>query len=128
MIYLAWQLAQAGWFDRIPAIFSGAKEGFSGGASDLLMDAIPYLVNTVCLFGTIGIAIYGFLMKALKPLGMKVLRLLDAKLEDLGIDLIEFDDEPAREVDTHELEDVLVTILSRLEDLEKEDSDEVEVK
>ena len=92
MIYLAWHLADAGWFGRIVHLFSG-PEGFRGGLSDLLLDLLPYVVDTVCLFGSLAIAFYGFLARALKPVAMKLLRMLDAKLESMGIDLMDFDQE-----------------------------------
>ena len=92
VIYFAWHLAEAGWFGRIVNVFSG-QQGFRGGLSDLVLDMLPYLVDTVCLFGTIAIAVYGLMAKALKPICLKLIRLLDSKLEELGIDLIEFEDE-----------------------------------
>lgn len=92
VIYFAWHLADAGWFGRIVGIFSSPK-GFSGGLSDLVLDLLPYLVDTVCLFGAVALALYGLIAKAVRPLAKKLLRLLDTKLESLGIDLIEFEDE-----------------------------------
>lgn len=121
VIYFAWQLASAGWFDRIPSIFrSYGTEGFSGGASDLLLDVLPYLVDTICLFGSVAIAVYGFLWKAIKPVSLKLLRLLDLKLEEKGIDLFEFDQEPVRkdDLDVRELESVLQSIVNRLDAIE----------
>ena len=125
MIYFVWQLASHGWFDRVPALFNSSKDGFSGGASDLLLDLLPYVVNTVCLFGTITIAGYGLMLKAVKPLGLKLLRILDAKLETMGIDLIEFSDEKPEVVveepkvlDVDALESALNGISKRLAELE----------
>lgn len=92
VIYFAWHLAEAGWFGRIVGVFSSTK-GFRGGLSDLILDLLPYLVDTVCLFGTMALAFYSLISKAVKPLCLKLLRLLDTKLESLGIDLIEFEDE-----------------------------------
>ncbi len=90
VIYFAWHLADAGWFGRIVGVFSGQK-GFSGGLSDLVLDLLPYLVDTVCLFGSVALAFYTFLSKAVTPICLKLIRLLDKKLEEYGIDLIEFD-------------------------------------
>ena len=127
MIYFVWQLASHGWFDRVPALFNSNDKGLSGGASDLLLDVLPYLVNTVCLFGTIAIAVYGLMLKAIKPLGLKLLRVLDAKLEEMGIDLIEFSDESPevdveepKELDINALEEALNGISKRLAKLEGE--------
>jgi hypothetical protein len=92
VIYFAWHLADAGWFGRIVGVFSSPK-GFSGGLSDLILDLLPYLVDTVCLFGAVALALYGLIARAVRPLGRKLLRLLDNKLESLGFDLIEFEDE-----------------------------------
>ena len=47
----------------------------------------------MCLFGSLAIAFYGFLSKALTPICLKLIRLLDKKLEEYGIDLIEFEPE-----------------------------------
>ena len=124
-MYLAWQLAQAGWFDRIPSLFkSGSTEGFSGGLSDLVLDILPYLVNTVCLFGSIAIAFYGFMLKAIKPTARKLARLLDDKLEGLGYDLWDFSDEPKpimieSDLDIDELEDTIEILNARLAALEE---------
>ncbi len=127
LIYLAWQLADAGWFAKASRMldFSQSTEGFSGGMSDLLLDILPYVVNTVCLMGTIGIAVWGFMLKALKPVSMKLLRILDTKLETMGIDLIEFSDEKPevvveepKELDVDALEAALNGISKRLAELE----------
>jgi hypothetical protein len=93
VIYLAWHLADAGWFGRITRVFSGPR-GFSGGFSDLVLDLLPYVVDTVCLFGSIAIAFYGFLAKSVRPFGKKLLVLIDKKLEEFGIDLVDFDESP----------------------------------
>lgn len=98
VIYFAWHLADAGWFGRIVGVFQSPR-GFSGGLSDLVLDLLPYLVDTVCLFGSIAIAFYGFLSKAVKPICLKLIRLLDKKLEEYGIDLVEFDDAPVSKCD-----------------------------
>jgi hypothetical protein len=92
VIYFAWHLADAGWFGRIVGVFS-SSQGFRGGLSDLILDLVPYLVDTVCLFGSVALAFYTLLAKAVRPLCLKLVRLLDKKLEELGIDLIEFEDE-----------------------------------
>ena len=108
MIYFVWTLASAGVFHKAINLFRG-NAGFSG-VTDLALDILPYAVDTVMLFGTIGIAIWAFLLKAVTPLATKLLRLLDAKLEDYGIDLFEFEDEkpaPEQEVDEKPELDVL---------------------
>ena len=97
-IYFAWQMHVNGWFARIGRIFSyatdlfGSSDGF-GGVSELLISFVPFMVDFVCTVGIIAISAYTMLWKAMKPLCMKLLRLLDAKLEEHGIDLIEFDEE-----------------------------------
>ena len=129
VIYLAWRLAQAGWFNRIAGIFSSnSSEGFSGGLSDLLLDILPYVVDTVCLFGSIGIAVYGFLWKAISPFFMKVAMLVDAQLESYGLDIWQFDielDDDAddyevidRDLDVDALENALNNIMDRLDKIE----------
>ena len=70
----------------------GSSEGL-GGVSELLIGFVPFMVDFVCTVGIIAISVYTMLWKAVKPLCMKLLRLLDAKLEEHGIDLIDFDDE-----------------------------------
>ena len=95
MIWFMYQLVQAGVIHKVINIFRG-NQGFAG-VTDLALDVLPYAVDTVMLFGTIGIAIWAFLRKAVTPLATKLLRLLDAKLEEKGIDLWDFDDEKAPE-------------------------------
>ena len=97
-IYFAWQMHVNGWFARIARAFSYVADVFGspdslGGVSDLLIGFLPFMVDFVCTVGIIAISAYTMLWKAVKPLCMKLLRLLDAKLEEHGIDLIEFDNE-----------------------------------
>ena len=97
-IYFAWQMHANGWFARIARAFSyvadvfGSPDGL-GGVSDLLIGFLPFMVDFVCTVCIIAISAYTMLWKAMEPLCMKLLRLLDAKLEEHGIDLIEFDEE-----------------------------------
>ena len=97
-IWFAWSMHVNGWFTRIARIFNyaadmfGASEGL-GGVSELLISFVPFMVDFVCTVGIIAISVYTMLWKAVKPLCMKLLRLLDAKLEEHGIDLIDFDEE-----------------------------------
>jgi len=97
-IYFAWQMHVNGWFARIARAMSYASDLFGssdslGGVSDLLIGLIPFMVDFVCTVGIIAISFYTMIWKAAKPLCLKLIRLLDAKLEEHGIDLIELDDE-----------------------------------
>lgn len=120
MIYFAWSLVEAGFVQKIFNLFRG-NAGFAG-VTDLALDVLPYLVDTVMLFGTIGIAIWAFFLKAVTPLASKLLRLLDAKLEVYGIDLWDFDDKKpvkkdSKEVDVDELNAVLSDIDESIDSL-----------
>ena len=95
-IYFAWQMHVNGWFERIGRVlswFGGMESDGFGGVSELAISIIPFMVDFVCTVGIIAISVYTMLWAAIKPLCVKLLRLLDAKLEEHGIDLIEFDDE-----------------------------------
>lgn len=130
VIYLAWQLADAGWFARIYNVFNSSSDlnGFRGGFSDLLLSALPYLVDTICLFGSIAIAVYGLIWKALSPFCTKLAMLVDAHLESYGLDLWTFDielDEGEEDyevidndIDVDALENALNSISERLDAIE----------
>ena len=95
-IYFAWQMHVNGWFERIGRVlswFGGMESDGFGGVSELAISIVPFMVDFVCTVGIIAISVYTMLWAAIKPLCVKLLRLLDAKLEEHGIDLIEFDDE-----------------------------------
>lgn len=113
LIWFAWSLVEAGFVQKLFNLFRG-NSGFAG-VSDLLLDVLPYLVDTIMLFGTVAIAIWAFFLKAVTPLATKLLRLLDARLESYGVDLWDFDEEekpvaqpePKLELDVAELNAVL---------------------
>jgi len=95
-VYFAYQLHVNGWFTKLGRVLSylsdfGTNE--LGGVSELAISIIPFMVDFVCTVGIIAISVYTMLWKAVKPLCVKLLLLLDAKLEEHGIDLIEFEDE-----------------------------------
>ena len=123
VIYFAWQLAQAGWFDRAGNLFrnSSYDRGLGGGLSDLALDILPYLIDTVCLFGAVAIAMYGFILRATKPLAVKLAILLDKNLEKFGYDLYELQDNelPAKKLDVPVLENTLGDLLDRVKRLEE---------
>ncbi len=98
-LYFAYQMHVNGWFARIGRLFSGfngyGNDGF-GGVTELIISIVPFMVDFVCTVGIVVISFYTLLWKAMKPLCMKLARLLDAKLEQYGIDLIDFDDEETK--------------------------------
>ncbi len=96
ILYFAWQLHQAGWFEAVADLFSRNSLRYNGfgGVADVLIGVIPVAVDAVCVVGSVAIAFYGFLWKLVSPVIVKLLMLLDAKVEErYGIDLYDFDGE-----------------------------------
>ena len=94
VMYAIFRIHQTGFFYDVAGLFSrnSYRSGFSG-VSDVILGVVPVIVDAVCFAGAMALAFYSLISKAVKPLCLKLLRLLDTKLESLGIDLIEFEDE-----------------------------------
>ncbi len=94
VMYAIFRIHQTGFFYDVAGLFSrnSVRGGFSG-VSDVILGVVPVVVDAVCFAGAMALAFYTLLAKAVRPLCLKLIRLLDKKLEELGIDLIEFEDE-----------------------------------
>jgi len=91
-IYLIWQLHKAGVFFRIGSLFDFGASPY-GSVTNIILGIVPVVCDAVIVVGGVALAVYGFIWRSLSPVLMKLLRLLDAKLEEYGIDLIEFENE-----------------------------------
>lgn len=91
-IYLIWQLHKAGVFYRIGSLLDFGASSY-GSVTNIILGIVPVVCDAIIVVGGVALAVYGFLWRAVSPVCTKLLRLLDAKLEEYGIDLIEFDSE-----------------------------------
>jgi len=93
-MYAIYRVHQTGFFYNVSDLFfdRGYRGGF-GSVSDILLDIIPLLVDSVCFVGGLALTFFTFLSKAVTPFFVKLLRLFDKYLESKGVDLFEFDDE-----------------------------------
>jgi len=94
VMYAIYRIHQTGFFYNIADLFSdrGYRGGY-GSVSNILLDIVPLLVDSVCFIGGLALTFLTFLSKAVTPFFVKVLRLFDKYLESKGVDLFEFDDE-----------------------------------
>jgi hypothetical protein len=127
VMYIAWQLHNAGVFVRLGSFFdfSGSHRGSFGGVSDIILGVVPVVVDAVMVVGTLSLAFFGFCWKAVKPLCVKLAILLDRKLEEYGVDLYELEarvaPKPApKNLDVDKLEELLLDISDRITALEQE--------
>ncbi|MGI9460538.1 MAG: hypothetical protein ACR2NF_11110 [Pirellulales bacterium] len=126
VIYLTYQLHAAGWFAAVASVLSAPEDGFRGSVLDLFTSALPLVVDAICTVGIIALAFLTFIYRLAKPLFVKLLILLDKKLESYGIDLYELDANIApapRKLDLTELESVLGRILDRVQNLENKNEE-----
>ena len=93
VIYLVWQLHKMGFFYRIGDLLTFGHRGGFSGVTTVILGVVPVVVDAIIVVGSVALTFYGMVWKAISPVAMKLLRLLDAKLEEYGIDLIEFDGE-----------------------------------
>jgi len=89
VMYLAWQLHNAGVFARLGNLFDLSSHRNFGGVTDVLLGVIPVVVDAVCVVGSVALAFFGLCWKALRPVCVKLAVLLDKKLEGYGVDLYE---------------------------------------
>ena len=94
VIYLTYQLHAAGWFATAASLlFSSGYGGFGSGLTDLVLSALPLIVDAVCVVGAISIAFSQLVWGLVKPTAHRLLWLLDAKLEEYWYDLFHLDGE-----------------------------------
>ena len=126
VMYITWQLHSAGVFSRIGSFidFSGSHNGAFGGVSDVILGIVPVVVDAVIVVGTVSLAFFSLIWKAVRPLAIKSMILLDRKLEDYGVDLYELETEiniqkNPKNLDVDKLEEVLEDLESRIEEMEE---------
>ena len=143
VMYTIYRLHSMGVFTKIGVLFSGMafeQRGGFGSVSGIVLDLLPVVVDSVCFIGGIALAFGGFCWKLTAPLFHKLLLLIDAKLETVGIDIYDEENhEPKLETTVGELkvnitrddvedwfsslEETLDSISERLALLEGEDDD-----